>query len=62
MQKGDKMGTYNLDNDDIESLSDEIFDLIYDIEGDFYLRDLLSACRKAYKRLTKMRTDVRLRG
>lgn len=56
------MGTYNLDNDDIESLADEIFDLIWDIEGDFYWRDLLRACKIAYNRLTKDRTMRRLKG
>ena len=56
------MGTYSFTKEDTEQLADDIFDLIWDIEGDFYLRHLLSACKKAYKRLTETRTDLRLRG
>jgi len=56
------MGTYTIAKEDVDQLADDIFDLIYDIEGDFYLRHLLSACKKAYKRFTKMKTEVRLKG
>lgn len=42
------MGTYKIS---IDKLSDEIYDLLYDLEGDWTLEDLIKACRDANKRI-----------
>lgn len=42
------MGQYNIP---VEELADEIYDLLYDLEGDYKLKDLIEACKEADKRL-----------
>ena len=56
------MGTYTMSKEDVDQLADDIFDLLYNFEGDFYFRHLLRACKKAYKRFVKMRREAKLRS
>ena len=53
------MGTYKIG---IDELADEIYDLMYDLEGDWTFPDFITAAKRANARLNNWNRDFNKKG